>query len=124
MTKCRPWRDDRLCVNDCTTASVNREEVAAMTTNDVTDGSALRDQAIRRLKKRRDFGAHLLVYCLVNGFTVVIWAMTDPQGFFWPIFPIAGWGIGLVLNAWDVYRREGFTEEEIRKEQRHLQKVR
>jgi hypothetical protein len=106
------------------TPSVNGEEVAAMTINDVTDSSALRDQAIRRLKKRRDFGVHLLVYCLVNGFTVIIWAMTDLQGFFWPIFPIAGWGIGLVLNAWDAYRREGFTEEEIRKEEKHLQKVR
>lgn len=95
-----------------------------MTIHDVTDGSALREQAIRRLKKRRDFGVHLLVYCLVNGFLVAIWAMTDLHGFFWPVFPIGGWGIGLVLNAWDVFRPEGFTEEEIGKEQRHLQDMR
>jgi len=95
-----------------------------MTLNDVTERSTLRDQAIKRLKKRRDFGAHLLVYGLVNGFVVIIWAMTDLHGFFWPIFPILGWGIGLVLNAWDVYRREGFTEEQVSKEEQHLQSMR
>lgn len=91
-----------------------------MTDTDLAERSTLRDQAIRRLKKRRDFRAHLLVYILVNGFLVVIWAVTAPHGFFWPIFPMAGWGIGVVLNAWDVYRREGFTEEEITREERHL----
>ncbi len=28
---------------------------------------------------------HLLVYVLVNGFIVIIWAMTSSHGFFWPI---------------------------------------
>ncbi len=92
-----------------------------MTETNVTERSTLRDQAIRRLRKRRDFRAHLLVYVLVNGFLVVIWAMTDMHGFFWPMFPMAGWGIGVVMNAWDVYRREGFTEAEITTEERHLQ---
>jgi 2TM domain len=71
-----------------------------MTDDEVTGRSALREQAIGRLEKRRDFGVHVLVYCLVNGFLSLIWVMTDPHGFFWPIFPMAGWGIGLVLNAW------------------------
>jgi 2TM domain len=95
-----------------------------MTDSDVTERSTLREEAIKRLKKRRDFGVHLLVYSLVNGFIVVIWAMTDLHGFFWPIFPILGWGIGLVMNAWDVYRHEGFTEEQISREERHLHGVR
>lgn len=84
------------------------------------DDTTLRQQAINRLKKRRDFYTHLLTYTLVNGFLVVIWAMTDLHGFFWPVFPIVGWGIGLVLNAWDVFLREDFTEEQIRKEVEHL----
>ena len=41
----------------------------------------VRDRAINRLKKRRDFYTHLLVFTLVNGFVVGIWAMTG-QGFF------------------------------------------
>ena len=76
----------------------------------------LRERAIKRLKKRRDFSGHLLVYVLVNAFFVVIWAMTNPDGFFWPVFPIVGWGIGVVLNAWDVYRNDEFDEEQIRRE--------
>lgn len=81
----------------------------------------LRERAIKRLKKRRDFSGHLLVYVLVNAFLVVIWAMTDPDGFFWPVFPIMGWGIGVVLNAWDVYRNDEFDEEQIRREIERLQ---
>jgi hypothetical protein len=81
----------------------------------------LRERAIKRLKKRRDFSGHLLVYVLVNAFFVVIWAMTNPDGFFWPVFPIVGWGIGVVLNAWDVYRNDEFDEEQIRREIERLQ---
>lgn len=75
----------------------------------------LREQAIQRLKKKRDFKTHVLVYVAVNAFLVVIWAVTS-AGFFWPIFPILGWGIGVLANAWDVYGRKPISEEEIRRE--------
>jgi 2TM domain len=35
--------------------------------------ATLRDRAVKRLKKRRDFYTHLLTYMLVNGFLVGIW---------------------------------------------------
>ena len=91
-----------------------------MTVHDEADRSALREQAIAQLKKKRDFGVHLLVFFLVNGFLVVIWAMTDPHGFFWPIFPIVGWGIGVVMNVWDVYRSDEPDEDHIRREMESL----
>jgi uncharacterized membrane protein len=75
----------------------------------------LREQAIQRLKKKRDFKTHVLIYVVVNTFLVVIWAVTS-AGFFWPIFPILGWGIGVLANAWDVYGRKPISEEEIRRE--------
>jgi 2TM domain-containing protein len=81
-----------------------------------TREQATRDRAVAQLKKRRDFRGHLLVYVLVNAFLVVIWAITDSHGFFWPVFPIGIWGIGVVMNAWDVYWRPQFTEEDIRRE--------
>ncbi len=77
---------------------------------------APRDRAMQQLKKRRDFRGHLLIYVLVNGFLVAIWAITNPHGFFWPIFIIGGWGIGVVMNAWDVYWRREITEEDIQHE--------
>ena len=82
---------------------------------DTRDQTA-RDRAVTRLKKRRDFRGHLLVYGLVNTFLVVIWAVTGPHGFFWPVFPIVGWGIGVVMNAWDVYWRPRITEHDIQRE--------
>ncbi len=78
----------------------------------------LREEARARLKKRSDFHAHLLVYVLVNTFLVIIWAMTG-AGFFWPVFFIVGWGIGVVMNAWDVYR-EPPSEDQIRREMDRL----
>ena len=81
-----------------------------------TREEAARDRAITHLKKRRDFLGHLLVYVLVNTFIVVIWAVTDDNGFFWPVFPIVGWGIGVVMNAWDVYWRPRITEQDIQQE--------
>jgi len=76
------------------------------------DDESLRDRAIRRLKKQSDFKIHLMIYLLVNAFLVVVWATTGAD-FFWPAFPIAGWGIGVVANAWDAYSREFPSESQI-----------
>jgi hypothetical protein len=75
----------------------------------------LREQAIQRLKKKRDFRSHVFIYVAVNAMLVVIWAVTG-SGFFWPIFPLIGWGIAVAANAWDVYGRKPITEDEIRRE--------
>jgi hypothetical protein len=87
-----------------------------MTAEVSTPESQLREQAIKQLKKRRDFHGHLLIYTMVNAFLVVIWAMTMPDGFFWPVIPIVGWGIAVVMNAWDVYFVKDFGEEDINRE--------
>lgn len=79
----------------------------------------LRDQAVASLKRKRDFKTHLAIYVAVNALLVVIWAFSD-SGHFWPIWVIAGWGIGVVANAWDVYGRRPLTEDEIRREQDRL----
>ena len=91
-----------------------------MTTEVSTRETELRERAIKRLKKRHDFYGHVLVYLLVNAFFVVIWAVTIPGGFFWPIFPMVGWGIGVVMNAWEVYFAEDFGEEDIDREMQRL----
>ena len=90
-------------------------------TGDTMPEEDLRERAIRRLKKKRDLQGHVIVYVLVNTFIVIIWAMTN-SGFFWPIFPIVGWGIGVVMNAWDVYRSDEPEEDEIRREMEALKR--
>ncbi len=81
-----------------------------------TREQAPRDNAVQQLKKRRDFYGHLIIYTLVNAFLVVIWAIIDPHGFFWPVFVMGIWGIAVVMNAWDVYWRPAITEEDIQHE--------
>jgi 2TM domain len=81
--------------------------------------TSLRDQAVESLKKKADFRVHLLSYVMVNTFLVIIWAVTGAD-FFWPVFPIAGWGIGVVFHAWDAYGRGVPTEEQIRVEMDRL----
>lgn len=62
----------------------------------------LRARALRRLQDRRGLTAHGLAYLSVNVLLVAIWVATG-AGFFWPLFPICGWGIGLAFHAWSVY---------------------
>ncbi len=80
----------------------------------------LRARALRRLKKKRDFYAHLLVYVLMNAFVVAVWVMTSADSFFWPVFLMVPWGIGVVMNGWDVFRGEDFTEAAVRREMQRL----
>jgi hypothetical protein len=83
----------------------------------------LRKLAVSRLRKKRDFGTHIVVYVIVNAMLVGIWAVTG-AGFFWPIFPILGWGIGVAANAWDVYGRKPITEDEVQRETERLRSER
>jgi hypothetical protein len=86
---------------------------------DRTGDADLHNRAVKRLKAKDEFRGHLLLYVLVNGMFVLIWAMTGAN-FFWPIFPIAGWGIGLVAHAMEVYLRHEPTESEIYSEMDRL----
>lgn len=79
-----------------------------------------RELAIERLKKKRDFKTHLVIYIAVNALLVGIWAASGTENFFWPVFVIFGWGIGLVANAWDVYGRKPISEDEVRREMDRL----
>jgi 2TM domain len=83
----------------------------------MTSEEELREHAIKAIKKKRDFWNHFIVYCVVNAFLIAIWYITG-HGYFWPVWVLAGWGIGLVLNAWDAYGRSNraIGEDEIQRE--------
>jgi hypothetical protein len=75
----------------------------------------LRLLAITRLRSKRDLAVHVVGYLAVNGFLVLVWAMTG-MPFFWPIFPIVFWGIGLGAHTWDVFGPQDFSEKRIQRE--------
>lgn len=58
--------------------------------------------AKRRVAAKFTFVVHLAVYILVNGFLIYINLTTSP-GYYWFIWPLAGWGIGLLLHGLQVF---------------------
>jgi uncharacterized membrane protein len=76
-----------------------------------------RQAAIRRLSARREFRLHLAIYILVNTMLIIIWAVSG-AGYFWPIWPIGGWAIGLASHAFTVYFQRSVTEDDIHAEMR------
>jgi 2TM domain len=74
-------------------------------------------EARRRVTERRDFGAHLVAYLVVNAGLILIWAVTG-AGYFWPAWVLGSWGIGLVLHGWDAFLRRPVTDADIEAELR------
>ena len=82
--------------------------------------------AKKRVKAKRDFYTHLVVYVVVNIMLVIIWAFPAGRGYPWFWWIIGGWGIGVMFNFLDVFvwQRRGDKvavekeAEKIRREQR------
>jgi hypothetical protein len=73
---------------------------------------ALREQALRRVKKRRDFHTQVFTCVMVNVAVWGIWAfigVTSGTWNPWPAWITLGWGLAVTLNAWDVYLRRPRT---------------
>jgi len=54
--------------------------------------------AKKRVEARRDFAIHLIVYLGVNTLLVCLWLFVTGRGFPWFVFPLGGWGIGVVAH--------------------------
>jgi hypothetical protein len=78
-----------------------------------------RQEAIDRLKKRRDFANHLAAFVVINAAVWALWAATG-SGYPWPAWLTGLWAIGVVLNAWDVYFRRPITEQDVQHELERL----
>ena len=79
---------------------------------DPTDASegAVRRRVAKRLKAQQELASHIATYLFVNAGLVFIWLIFT-EGFFWPIFPIFFWGLGVVGKAWDYVSKHGPGEE-------------
>lgn len=72
----------------------------------------LSDSQLHELaRKRVEFRRHLLVYFITNAALWIIWFLTG-QGYPWPVWPLVGWGIGLVFHYIFDYRYTHFLSEE------------
>ena len=75
-----------------------------------------RQWAIKRIRAKRGFWVHLAMYFAVNGMLVGIWAATAAD-YFWPIWPMLGWAVGVVGHWVTVFvGPEEISEERISRE--------
>ncbi len=58
-----------------------------------------RDEARRRLERRRRFRGDVFAFVVVNLFLVAAWAVTG-AGYFWPAWVMAGWAVLLLIDGW------------------------
>jgi hypothetical protein len=73
----------------------------------------LTDNQLHELaRKRVEFKRHLLSYFVTNAAFWLIWYFTG-QGYIWPIWLTATWGMGLVFHYLFNYHSSGlFSEDE------------
>jgi hypothetical protein len=80
--------------------------------------AALRHEAVRRIRGRRTLTVSSVMFLAINGMLVYFWARNG-GGYFWPLFPIVFWGIGLMWQVFDVLGH-GTREDKVQKEMRRL----
>jgi hypothetical protein len=85
----------------------------------MTDDVELRRLAIRRADMKLAFRSHLMAYVIVNAGLVAINLLTSDD-YFWFIWPMLGWGIGLAAHGVTVYMdgegmRDRLIEQELEK---------
>jgi hypothetical protein len=52
----------------------------------------------RRARRQQTFYRSLAIYLAVNAMLVVVWLFSG-RGYFWPIWVMLGWGIGIVAQG-------------------------
>lgn len=79
-------------------------------------------EAYQRAKKRvgakLGFYIHLIAYMTV-GIILIIINLSTPSDYLWFIWPLLGWGIGVLFHALAIFvfsEKSAFTEEMIEKE--------
>jgi hypothetical protein len=60
------------------------------------------EEAKKRVSEIRDFYQHLAMYVVINIALVVVNLLSSP-GYFWFVWPLLGWGIGVALHALTVF---------------------
>jgi hypothetical protein len=82
----------------------------------------LRAEAVRRLKRRRDFMSNAGTFLFVNGLLWLIWGLTgaDTSGFPWPAWVSAIWGFIIFMHAIRTFLRRPITDSDIQREMQRL----
>ena len=77
-------------------------------TNKMSEGQ-IYEEAKKRVEEKKGFRTHAIIYAVINAFLALIWWLTG-GGFPWFVFPLGGWGIGLLFHGLGVYVLSGRQE--------------
>ncbi len=59
----------------------------------------LREQAKQRIQGRRNFWQLLITLAVVTVLLNLIWLLTSPDHYYWPMWPMLGFALALVFGA-------------------------
>ena len=82
-------------------------------------------EARKRVEEKKGFFTHLAVYIIVNILLVIIWAFPSGGGSPWFLWPLGGWGIGVLFHFLGVFvfsRKSNWEKREVEKEVERLRK--
>jgi 2TM domain len=84
--------------------------------------------AQKRVKAKKGFYTHLVIYLIVNAFLFAINMLTSRQHF-WFVYPLLGWGVSIAIQYFTVFGMPGtgrldekWEAEEMEKELRRMGK--
>lgn len=81
----------------------------------------LRASALRRIKRKRDFAGHVVVFLVVNAGLWVIWAVNGAKtDDLWPAWVTGIWLVILVIDAYKVYGERPISDRQVEEEMRRL----
>jgi hypothetical protein len=83
--------------------------------------AAFREREARQILKRRAFYVHLAVFVAVQAVIFGIWLMVG-GGFPWFLFPLMGWGIGLVAHGATAFLLSHPDDIVLQREQKRMSK--
>jgi hypothetical protein len=81
--------------------------------------AAFREREARQILRRRAFLVHAAVFAAVNLMLVGVWMLAG-GGYPWFLFPLMGWGVGLVAHAASAYLLANPNDIVLEREQRRM----
>lgn len=81
--------------------------------------AAFREREARQILRRRAFLVHAAVFAAVNAMLIGVWVLAG-AGYPWFLFPLMGWGVGLVAHGATAYLLANPNDLVLEREQRRM----
>lgn len=98
--------------------------MATTDTRETTEEEELRNKALERINRKRDFVGHVVLYVVVNAGLWVVWAVDGAHtNDLWPAWVSGIWLVILLLDAHKVYKERPITDQQVQKEIRRMKRT-